>query len=87
MTNANEAKAMTVLANGGYFRKALERSYFGSEKFATHLYDRAGRRVAGFGPAARRELSAVLTDSVLEGYSTHGERWFMDATVAALWKM
>ncbi len=51
-----ETKAIEVLRAGGYFRKALERHYFGGEKFATHLYDSNRRRVAGIGVTTKMAL-------------------------------
>lgn len=55
MTNAakksaggkREKLALEVLANGGYFRKALARNYFGHEKFQTRLHNANGTVVPG----------------------------------------
>lgn len=43
------AKALETLKAGGYFRKALERSYLGGEKFKTRLYTAGGEVVKGIG--------------------------------------
>ena len=43
------AKALETLKAGGYFRKALERSYHGGEKFKTRLYTAGGDVVKGVG--------------------------------------
>lgn len=42
-------KALETLKAGGYFRKALERSYHGGEKFKTRLYTAGGDVVKGVG--------------------------------------
>lgn len=42
-------KALETLKTGGYFRKALESSYKGGEKFATRLYTMSGEVVKGIG--------------------------------------
>ncbi len=50
-----ETKAAEVLAAGGYFRKALERTYMG-EKFCTRLYTAGGAVVPGVGFATHMAL-------------------------------
>jgi hypothetical protein len=49
-------KALEVLRNGGYFRKALETQYRGSEKLVTRLRDKGGNVVGGIGYKTWAEL-------------------------------
>ncbi len=50
-----EATAIEVLKSGGYFRKALERTYMG-EKFVTRLRTAGGGVVPGVGFATFAKL-------------------------------
>lgn len=49
-------KALEVLRNGGYFRRALETQSRGGEKFAYRLRDKTGAIVKGIGFATYNEL-------------------------------
>lgn len=49
-------KALTILKDGGYFRKALERHYLGGEKFHVRLRNSKGQVVKGIGELTYYEL-------------------------------
>lgn len=50
-------KAIEILKQGGYFRRALETQFRGNEQFEYRLRDKSGQVVKGFGFATFHELS------------------------------
>jgi len=44
-----ETAALEILRAGGYWRKALERTYHGTEQFCYRLYTAGGEVVKGYG--------------------------------------
>lgn len=71
--------ALEVLASGGYFRKALESSYRGGEKFETRLRTSSGSVVAGVGYKTWLELSKAgrLASRACARSSTWPEEWVL----------
>jgi hypothetical protein len=77
---SKKAIALEILAAGGYFRKALESSYYGGEKFATRLY-RPGRiAVKGIGIKTLWALEdeGLLKKRSCPKSSTWGEEWVLN---------
>lgn len=52
-------QAIHVLIAGGYWRRALERSYHGGEVFVMRLRAADGSRVHGIGPAVFHKMDAA----------------------------
>lgn len=72
------AKALETLKAGGYFRKALERSYQGGEKFATRLYAANGDVVKGVG--------AVTFYAMLDAKSLRSRECIRSSAYAEEWE-
>lgn len=75
--DARARRALDVLDAGGYFRKALERSYTGGEKFRARLYDADRQPVAGIGSATLHALEAagLIARRPCVTSSTWGQEW------------
>jgi hypothetical protein len=84
MSRRNE-KAIEVLENGGFFRKALERNYHGGETFVTRLYTADRQVVKGIGTVTRIELeeAGLLERRPCVRSSVWPEEWTLRARAAA----
>jgi hypothetical protein len=77
MSKRNE-KAIEVLKAGGFFRKMLERSYMGGEKFVTRLIAADRSVVKGVGASTFRALKDGLRrDRDCHYGSACEERWVL----------
>ncbi len=76
-----EAMAVEVLRAGGYFRKALERSWQGGEKFVTRLRTANGQVVKGVGASTRiaMEKAGMLVRRECARSSVWPEEWSLKA--------
>lgn len=75
--NTKAQKALEVLKDGGYWRKQLETSYRGGEKFKTRLRNAEGRVVPGFGikTFCEHEDAGVLTHKECSSSSVWPQEW------------
>ena len=76
--NKRTEQALNVLAQGGKFRYALERSFRGGEQFRARLIDAQGQTVKGMGYATLADLKAagkVRRDFSMPGGSTARETY------------
>lgn len=78
-------KALEVLNNGGYFRKALETQYRGGEKFEYRLREKNGMVVRGIGFATHYELlkAGYLTNRACERSTVWPEEWVLSREALA----
>ena len=75
--NKREELALNTLATGGYFRKALERTYQGRDQFVMRLRDANGQVVKGVGYATWSKFNnmRVLKDRPCTCTSTWPTEW------------
>lgn len=75
--NTKAQKALGILKAGGYWRKQLETSYRGGEKFKTRLRDAQGSIVKGFGIKTfyEHEDAGVLTYKECASSSVWPQEW------------
>ena len=77
-----EELALTILKEGGYFRKQLETGYQGREKFKERLRDKNGRVVAGVGGATlyKFEREGLLKKRACPSSSVWPTEWVLKNT-------